>query len=165
MPSGMSGFTVRGRGSGSVTCLSTTASGITEIAEQSQTLLDQLAVFASVAVAAPIIEEVIFRGMLLSVLARKMSKWLAIVVSAAVFSGVHLLDPNAIAVVPGLFLLGIVLAWVALRRGDLSLPIALHSGINLLAAITILYGDDLLEWSEQQIDQLEGVIHLLSVLG
>ncbi|MEN8240203.1 MAG: CPBP family intramembrane glutamic endopeptidase, partial [Actinomycetota bacterium] len=73
----------------------------------------------------------------------------------------HLLDPNAIAVVPGLFLLGVVLAWVALKRGDLSLPIAIHSGINLLAAITILYGDQLLEWSETQLEQLEGIISFL----
>jgi hypothetical protein len=138
---------------------------ITEIAEQSQSLIDQLAVFAAVAVAAPIIEEIIFRGMLLSILARSLSKWLAIVISAAIFAGVHLLDPNAIAVVPGLFLLGVALAWAALKRGDLSLPIALHSGINLLAAITILYGDDILEWSEQQIEQLEGIIHFMSALG
>jgi membrane protease YdiL (CAAX protease family) len=68
---------------------------------------------------------------------------------------VHLLDPDAIAVVPGLFLLGIALGWVALRRGDLSLAIAMHSGINLLAAVTLLYGDSILKWAETQLDQLE----------
>ena len=135
--------------------------GIAEIAGQSSSLLDQLAVFISVAVAAPLIEEMLFRGMLLSWLARRMRNWGAIVVSAAVFAGIHLADPNAIAVIPGLFLLGVVLAWVALRRGDLSLPIAIHSGINLLAAISILYGPELLEWSETQLEQLEGIIRFL----
>jgi membrane protease YdiL (CAAX protease family) len=133
--------------------------GIAEIAAESQSVIDQLSVFIAVAVAAPLIEEMLFRGMLLSWLARRMRSWVAIVVSAAVFAGVHLLDPNAIAVVPGLFLLGVVLAWVAVRKGDLSLPIAIHSGINLLAAISILYGAQLLEWSETQLDQLEGIIH------
>lgn len=133
--------------------------GIAGVVGDSQSIADQLAVFISVAVAAPLIEEMLFRGMLLSWLVRRMRNWAAIVVSAAVFSGVHLLDPNAIAVIPGLFLLGLVLAWVALKRGDLSLPIALHSGINLLAAISILYGAELLEWSETQLDQLEGIIH------
>lgn len=133
--------------------------GIAEIAGQSQSIVDQLAVFISVAVAAPLIEEMLFRGMLLSWLTRRMRNWPAIAVSSAVFAGVHLLDPNAIAVVPGLFLLGIVLAWVALRRGDLSLPIAIHSGINLLAAITILYGTELLEWAETELEQIEGIIH------
>jgi len=135
--------------------------GIAEIAGQSRSLIDQLAVFIAVAVAAPLIEEMLFRGMLLSWLARRMRNWFAIIASAAVFSGVHLMDPNAIAVIPGLFLLGVALAWAALKKGDLSLPIALHSGINLLAAISILYGDRLFEWSQSQLEQLQGVIHFL----
>ena len=135
--------------------------GVAEIAAQSKSVIDQLAVFISVAVAAPLVEEMLFRGMLLSWLVRRMSTTLAIVVSAAVFAAVHLVDPNAIALVPGLFFLGVVLAWVATRKGDLSLPIALHSGINLLAAISILYGSQLLEWSERQLEQIEGIISFL----
>jgi membrane protease YdiL (CAAX protease family) len=128
---------------------------VAEVAESSETLIEQLLVLMVVAVGAPIIEEMIFRGMLLSILARSLSRWPAILVSAAVFSAVHLFDPNAIAVIPGLFLLGIALGWAAMKRGDLSLAIALHSGINLLAAITLLYGDSLLDWANQQLDQLE----------
>ncbi|MCL1593599.1 MAG: CPBP family intramembrane metalloprotease [Actinomycetia bacterium] len=136
--------------------------GVAEVAAQSETIIEQLAVFVAVAVGAPLIEEVIFRGMLLSALSRWMSKWLTIIVSAAVFAGVHLLDPNAIAVIPGLFLLGVALAWAATWKGDLSLPIALHSGINMLAAISILYGEELLEWSDKQLDQIEGIIRLFT---
>ncbi len=130
---------------------------VAEVAESSETLIEQLLVLMVVAVGAPIIEEVIFRGMLLSILARSLSRWPAILVSAAVFAAVHLFDPNAIAVIPGLFLLGIALGWAAMKRGDLSLAIALHSGINLLAAITLLYGDSLLDWADQQLDQLEQI--------
>ena len=131
------------------------AQSVAEVAESSETLLEQLVVVAVVAVGAPIIEEMIFRGMLLSILARSFSRWPAILISAMIFAAVHMFDPNAIAVIPGLFLLGIVLGWVAMRRGDLSLPIALHSGINLLAAITLLYGDSVLDWANEQLDQLE----------
>jgi membrane protease YdiL (CAAX protease family) len=129
--------------------------GVAGVAESSETIVEQLAVLAVIAVGAPIIEEIIFRGMLLSVLSRSLRKWPAILISAAIFATVHLLDPDAIAVVPGLFLLGIALGWVALRRGDLSLAIAMHSGINLLAAVTLLYGDSILKWAETQLDQLE----------
>jgi membrane protease YdiL (CAAX protease family) len=135
--------------------------GVSSVAASSETLLEQLIVVAAVAVAAPIVEEVVFRGVLLSVLRRHMGAAWSVVVSAAVFAAVHLVDPNAIAVVPGLFLLGIALGWAALRRGDLSLAIALHSGINLLAAISLLWGPELLEWSEQQIEQLEAVLSFL----
>ena len=134
---------------------------VSGIADASDTLIGQLFIILSVAVLAPIIEEIIFRGMLLNVLRRSLSVWPSILISAAVFAGVHLVDPNAIAVVPGLFLLGIVLAWVALRRGDISLAIAMHSGINLLAAISLVWGDDLLRWSEEQLEQIEGIIRLL----
>lgn len=136
--------------------------GVAEIAAASETLADQLAVLFAVVVGAPIIEEIIFRGMLLSILRKSFSKWTAIVVAAAIFSSVHLLDPNAIAVVPGLFLLGVILGWAALRRGDLSLAIALHSGLNLLAAISLLYGPSILEWAEIQLEQIEAVIRLFS---
>lgn len=135
--------------------------GVAAIAESSETLLEQLAVLAAVAVAAPIIEEIIFRGMLLSILKRSLNRWPAILISAAVFSAVHLLDPDALAVVPGLFLVGVVLGWAALRRGDLSLAIALHAGINLLAAVALLYGDSIQNWAENQLEQLEAVIRLL----
>ena len=134
---------------------------VTEIAGASETIIEQLLIIVAVAVAAPIIEEIIFRGMLLSILRRSFGTWVSIIVSAAVFASVHLIDPNAIAVVPGLFALGIVLGWVALRRGDLSMAIALHSGINLLAAITLVWGDQLLEWSERQLEQVESLAVLL----
>ncbi|GMQ97646.1 MAG: CPBP family intramembrane metalloprotease [Acidimicrobiia bacterium] len=134
--------------------------GVAEIAGQSETIVEQLAVFAAVAVGAPLIEEIIFRGMLLAALARRLSRWPSILLSAVIFAGVHLLDPNAIAVIPGLFLLGVALAWAAMRTGNLSLPIALHSGINLLAAISILYGSQLRDWANGQLDQIEGVISL-----
>lgn len=135
--------------------------GVSEIAGESDVFAEQLLIVLSVALLAPIIEEIIFRGMLLNVLRRSLSVWPSILISAAVFAGVHLVDPSAIAVVPGLFLLGVVLAWVALRRGNLSLVIAMHSGINLLAAISLVWGRDLLEWSERQLEEIEGIISLL----
>ena len=64
----------------------------------------------------------------------------------------------------GLFLLGMVLGWTALRRGDLSLAIPLHSGVNLLAAISILWGDDLIDWLNETIDELEQIEGFLSLL-
>jgi membrane protease YdiL (CAAX protease family) len=136
--------------------------GVSDVAGSTETLAEQILVILAIAVAAPIIEEIIYRGMLLSWLRRRMSKWWAILVSAAVFAVIHaVFDPSAIAVVPGLFLLGVVLAYTALRTGDLSLPIALHSGINLLAALSLLYGDRLLDWAETRLEEMEAVLSLL----
>lgn len=135
---------------------------VSEIAGGSETLIEQILVIVAIAVAAPIIEEVIYRGMLLSTLRRRFGRWASILISAAIFASVHaVLDPNAIAAVPGLFLLGAVLAYAALRTGDLSLPIALHSGVNLLAALALLYGQEIGEWAERQLEELEAVIAFL----
>lgn len=136
--------------------------GVTDIAETATTTAEQIFVVISVAVLAPIVEEVIYRGMLLSTLRRQFRPWIAVVISAAVFSSIHaVLDINAIAAVPGLFLLGLVLGWVALRRQNLSLAIALHSGINLLAAISLLWGGRIQEWAENRIDEIEAIITFL----
>ncbi|MDJ0792035.1 MAG: type II CAAX endopeptidase family protein [Acidimicrobiia bacterium] len=136
--------------------------GVSEVAGSTETVLEQILVILAIAVAAPIIEEVIYRGMLLSTLRRRFSAWPSILISAFIFAVIHaVLDPNAIAVVPGLFLLGIVLAYAALRTGDLSLSIALHSGINLLAALSLLYGDSVREWAENQLEEMEAVILFL----
>ncbi len=132
--------------------------GVADIAGSSETTLEVLGIFLAVAVLAPVIEEIIYRGMLLPWLGRFMGKWPSIIVSAAVFSLIHpLLDWDARAAVPGLFFIGVVLAWAALHRGDLSLSIALHSGVNLLAAFLIVWGPEITEWLELQLEELEQV--------
>ncbi len=129
--------------------------GVAQITGETETTLEIVVIFVSVAVVAPIIEEILYRGMLLSWLGRFMGKWMSIIVSAAVFAGMHLIDWNARAVVPGLFVIGLVLGWAAMRRGDLSLAIPLHAGVNLLAAILIVWGPEMVEWLERELEQLE----------
>jgi len=115
---------------------------------------------AGVVVLAPVVEEMIYRGMLLSRLRRSMGTVWAVLAAAAVFAGMHLLDPNALAVVPGLFLIGVVLGFLAVRRDDLSLAILTHAGVNLTGILFILFGGPLLDWLQRTADQLQAIIHL-----
>jgi membrane protease YdiL (CAAX protease family) len=62
----------------------------------------------------------------------------AIAISAAVFAGIHLIDPNALFVVPGLFVIGLVLGYQALKTGRIGLAVMTHAGVNLLAAVALL---------------------------
>ena len=135
--------------------------GVADIASNTETTLEIVLIFVSVAMLAPLVEEVLYRGMLLPALNRFMGRWPAIVLSAAIFAGVHLIDWQARAAVPGLFLIGIVLGWVAMRRGDLSLAIPMHAGINLLAAILLVWGTEIVDWLEEQV---EGVDQASAVL-
>lgn len=101
-------------------------------------------------VLAPITEELAFRGVLIKALGDR-SKRVLIVVSALVFSLFHVLGlatgnllAAATIVLPQLFIVGAVLAWVTLRTGRLGPAIFLHSGWNLLAALVLLLPPELL---------------------
>ena len=90
----------------------------------------------AVLVLAPLGEELIFRGVLLRALQRRISSDQAIFVAALAFALVHVaLDPGAGFGVPALLLLGLVSGWRAIATGSLSQPIWLHAGFNLLAVL------------------------------
>lgn len=101
-------------------------------------------------VLAPVTEELAFRGILIKALGTRTRRSL-IVISALVFSLFHLLGlassdfiQSAVIVLPQLFIVGVVLAWVTLRSGRLGPAIFLHSGFNLLAALVLLLPADLI---------------------
>jgi CAAX protease family protein len=102
----------------------------------------KLAVFAVVAaLVAPVCEELLFRGLLLRALRRRMSPTAAVVVQALVFALAHpMLSPTLgdLAVVPALFLMGAASGLAATRRGDLSASIMMHIGFNLVTTLLAL---------------------------
>jgi membrane protease YdiL (CAAX protease family) len=142
---------------------SDTQQAVADLASSTTELWGRLLLIVMFVVVAPFIEEVIFRGAVLSWLARRFSRFWAIGLSAAAFAGVHLADPNAVLAVPSLFVIGFVLGWAALRRGNLSLPIFMHAGVNLLGAIVLMWGDEIIDGLERARDQVESVAHLVGI--
>ncbi len=95
--------------------------------------------FVGAVIFAPIVEELLFRGVLLRGLLRKAEPVTAVLVSALIFALVHWVgDPNTLPFLPALAGLGVVLAVVALRSGDLSTSIFIHAGFNLTTTILFL---------------------------
>jgi membrane protease YdiL (CAAX protease family) len=92
-----------------------------------------------VGVVAPVVEELLFRGVLLRALARRTTIAWAVFGSALAFAIVHpLLDFSAIAGVPAFFALGIVSGYQAARTGNLSRSILLHIGFNAFTLTLLL---------------------------
>ena len=88
---------------------------------------------------APIVEELLFRGVLLRALLRRFEPAYAVLGSGVIFALVHYVgDPNTRPFLPALAGLGVVLAVVALRSGDLSTSIFIHAGFNLTTTILFL---------------------------
>ncbi len=82
----------------------------------------------------PVIEELFFRGFLLTFLKNYTSTWPAIVLSAGVFAFAHL---NLGAVLP-LWFLGIVLGVAYEHTGSLMVPVGVHACFNLATALSLL---------------------------
>jgi len=90
---------------------------------------------ALVIVAAPITEEIIFRGFFFSALRENLGPRRAIVLSAGIFAMVHW---SILAALP-IFLLGLLLAWAYHRTKTLAAPIAIHMAHNAITIFYLLY--------------------------
>lgn len=129
--------------------------GAQEVAEFLQQLASPAVRITAVAVTAllaPIVEELMFRGMLLQSLIHR-SRRFVIVVTALVFAAFHLLSvtsPGAgVLVFTQIFLIGLVLGHLTLRHQRLGPAIFVHGGVNLLAVVALLIPPELLEQLEQ----------------
>lgn len=85
----------------------------------------------SAIVAAPIGEELFFRGLLHTALRARMGFWLAATISSAIFAAVHVIP----LLMPMFFVVGLGLALVYERRGSLLAPIAAHAAFNLVGYV------------------------------
>ncbi|MBK5287160.1 MAG: CPBP family intramembrane metalloprotease [Acidimicrobiia bacterium] len=107
--------------------------------ERSSTLGQVLGAVAVVTLA-PLAEELLFRGLLLRALLRRMGAVAAAMISGGLFALSHLVDPGAAPFLAPLMLVGVVSAIRAIRTGELSQSVLLHAGFNLTAAISLIAG-------------------------
>ena len=132
---------------------------ITDLASDTIDGPGRLLLFLSFVVMAPLAEEVLFRGVLLGWLRKRLNRHAAAWISGIAFGLVHFEGPDVLLPIMGLIIIGVVLGYVALWRGNLSLVILMHAGINLLAFLVLVFEDDILE----RIDELESGIN--AVIG
>lgn len=102
--------------------------------------LVSFAIFA--VVAAPVLEEFVFRGLLFRSIADRRGFWLGAIVSAVAFGAFHLLTPGDGLDVLALGIThvgtGLGLAWIYWTRRNLLASIGGHAVFNLIAVVTII---------------------------
>lgn len=86
-------------------------------------------------VAAPICEEVLFRGLIQGSTVRKWGPWLGILIASAIFGVIHIIPQQIVAG----FLLGTVIGFVYYRTRSLLAAIVLHLINNALSAFLSLF--------------------------
>ena len=98
-------------------------------------------IIVMVVILAPIVEELLFRGVLLEVLLRRCrSSWVAVASSALVFGLGHILgDPSlgSLIALPAIVVLGLVLAIQVTRSGSVTHAILMHAGFNAVTAAAL----------------------------
>jgi len=97
-----------------------------EAAQRALELVDPWLVVVAIVVLAPIAEEVFFRGVVFNAWLREGGRRWAFIGSSAVFALIHL---SVVTLVP-IFLLGLALAWIYHRTGNLLAPIVMHAVVN-----------------------------------
>ncbi len=101
------------------------------LAAISRTPQNMAAMFCAIVIVAPVVEELLFRGLLQNALTKYLPIWGAIVLSSFLFALVHL-QPYAI---PGLMSLSIAFGYLYHRTGSLRTNIILHMTNNAFALL------------------------------
>lgn len=102
--------------------------------DTADTLAELVMLFLLVVVAAPLVEEFFYRGLVLRALVERIGRWPAVLVSSALFAAVHLQFLEFI----GLFIFGVAAALLAIWTGRLGPSWALHVGFNATTLIVLL---------------------------
>jgi membrane protease YdiL (CAAX protease family) len=86
-------------------------------------------------VAAPLAEEIFFRGFIFAGLIRPFGVTAAMVISGALFSIFHVTGPETVGLILPFTVIGIIFAWVYYRSGSLWTAIATHALFNSVSFI------------------------------
>ena len=89
----------------------------------------------SIVVASPIIEEVIFRGLLWSFLKKYFNESKVFVIVSLLFAAIHLDFLHIVGLLPASFLFG----WFRYKTGDIKASLLCHMSNNLIACILTIY--------------------------
>lgn len=110
------------------------------LTENAQDLVDQASEGSTwllvlvVVIGAPLIEELFYRGLLQRSLAARFAHVPVVIGVAALFAVIHLRP----AEIPGLFAVGLLFGWAALRWDRLGPAIMIHVGFNLTGLLLVL---------------------------
>ena len=100
---------------------------------ESKSLLAKVIVAVQAVVFAPAQEELIFRGYLYGLARRHLGVGAGLLVSSALFAGIHLHLPSF----AGLFVLALCLALAYEWTGSIFVPVAMHALFNLLSVVVL----------------------------
>lgn len=117
--------------------------------------------FLTSVIAAPILEEILFRGIILEGFLRNYSPRKAVIWSSVIFGIAHLNPWQAV----GAILIGILIGWIYMKTNSLIPGMILHFANNLIAFILMMTVDNKIDSFYALINnwQLFGILFLLAL--
>jgi membrane protease YdiL (CAAX protease family) len=103
-----------------------TLQDVVDVFLEQQPAWSLLFLFLLAVVVAPLVEEILFRGILLTVLVKRIGTGLAVVISSLIFAGIHMHLPSFFP----LFTLAVALSLLYIYSGSLWPSVILHSVFN-----------------------------------
>jgi uncharacterized protein len=94
----------------------------------------------TISILVPIVEEIIFRGVLQNYLSQKMKQSYAIIITSIIFAAVHFHSKQGygnIVIITTLFFLSLFLGFLYVRQKSIVTPIALHATFNAISVLSI----------------------------
>ena len=102
------------------------------------TLMEKFLLLIAVAIAAPVVEEVVFRGFLLKGFTNSfMGRHGAVLVTSALWAVIHM--QYEVAYLIAIFVIGLVFGYARLLTNSLFIPMIMHSLMNLLSMMGLFY--------------------------
>lgn len=105
-----------------------------QLTDRATTPVDIATLVLVVAIGAPFIEELFFRGLFLQSVRKRFGNAIAIVATAVIFGAVHL----QLLQFPALAVFGAIVAWLTIKSERLGPAVFTHMGFNLVTVVALL---------------------------
>jgi len=115
------------------------SAGARSLTDRATTPATAVILFLVVAIGAPFCEELFFRGLSQRAIAKRLGPIWGIVLTAVFFALVH----GKLLELPGLFMFGLILSYLAFRYDRLGPSIFAHIGFNTVTAVLLLWNSNL----------------------
>lgn len=113
-------------------------------------------------VCAPILEEILFRGIIQESATRRWGEMLGILITSAIFGVIHIIPPQAV----NAFFVSLVIGYIYIKSGSLIAVIAIHAINNAIAYLTMVVSGDTFKSTRELVDndRIYYVIYSASVI-
>lgn len=114
----------------------------------------------TIVIAAPILEEFLFRGIVLDGLLKRYSPLKSIIFSSMLFGIIHLNPWQFVSA----FSFGLIAGWVYYKTANLTLPILVHFASNFFAILAGHFSDDPMLQNQTLIEYYGGIFYFIIII-